>query len=190
MSSNLNAVPSLTIADRPPIGPTGQLHYRARRHRELPHIVKFSGGRSSGLLLFVLLENGLLQAERGDVVVFNNTAAEHPETYWFVAECKRRCEAAGIPFFLVEFQTYEDARHGEWRRLPVYRLVNASPRSDDNPDGFCWQGEVFDEMLSHQGFVPNRFRRVCTKHLKLETTRRFLSDWLAGKEGIPALGHG
>ena len=190
MTTNLHGVPTLAIADRSSLSQTGRMRYRARRHRDLPHIVKFSGGRSSGLMLFILLENGLLKAERGDVVVFNNTAAEHPETYRFVAECKRRCEAAGIPFFLVEFQTYEDARHGQWRRLPSYRLVNERPRSDDNPDGLHWQGEVFEEMLSHQGFVPNRFRRVCTKHLKLETTRRFLSDWLAGKQGIPAQGHG
>ena len=190
MPTSRHAVPSLTIANQQTLTQPGQIRYRARRHPELPHIVKFSGGRSSGLLLFVLLDNGLLKAERGDVVVFNNTAAEHPETYRFVAQCKHRCEAAGVPFFLVEFQTYEDARNGEWRRLPAYRLVNASPRSDQNPDGFCWRGEVFEEMLSHQGFVPNRFRRVCTKHLKLETTWKFLSDWLAGKEGIPALGHG
>lgn len=54
------------------------LRYRARAHGDLPHVMKFSGGRSSGMLLFTLLENGLLSAERGDVVVFNNTSCEHP----------------------------------------------------------------------------------------------------------------
>ena len=170
---------------------TYQFRYRRKRHGELPHVVKFSGGRSSGMLLFVLLENGLLRQERGDVVVFNNTSCEHPETYRFAAECKRRVESDyGIPFFLVEFQTYEDARQGEWRRLPTYRLVNERPYSKSNPDGFHWRGEVFEELLSHKAYVPSQFRRVCTTSLKLEATRGFLRDWLAAKDGIGSLGHG
>ena len=164
--------------------------YRAKLHRELPHVVKFSGGRSSGMLLFALLENNLLKQQRGDVVVFNNTSCEHPETYRFVAECKQRVEDAGIPFFIVQYQTYEDARQGEWRRIPSYRLVNENPFSEYNLDGFNWRGEVFEEMLSYKAYLPNQFTRVCTQSLKLETTRLFLRDWFASKKGIPQLGHG
>ena len=164
--------------------------YRAKHHADLPHIVKFSGGRSSGMLLFTLLKNGFLQQSRGDVVVFNNTSCEHPETYNFVAECKRRVESVGVPFFYVEFQTYEDARQGEWIRLPTYRLVNERPFSEENPDGFHWRGEVFEEMLSNKAYLPNQFSRVCTKSLKLEVTRQFLKDWFASKTSIPRQGHG
>lgn len=167
------------------------LRYRARAHGDLPHVMKFSGGRSSGMLLFTLLENGLLSAERGDVVVFNNTSCEHPETYRFAATCKEIVEQRyGIPFFWVEFQTYEDARRGEWARIRSYRLVNGRPLSEHNPRGFRWRGEVFEELLSHAAYVPNQFRRVCTSTLKLEATRLFLKDWFAGKESIPRLGHG
>ena len=165
--------------------------YRARAHRELPHVMKFSGGRSSGMLLFTLLENGLLNAARGDVVVFNNTSCEHPETYRFAATCKKLVEEYyGIPFFWVEFQTYEDARRGEWTRIQGYRLVNSRLASRANPDGFHWRGEVFEELLSHAAYVPNQFRRVCTSTLKLEATRLFLKDWFACKDTIPQLGHG
>ncbi|WP_423907540.1 hypothetical protein [Candidatus Spongiihabitans sp.] len=38
-----------------------------------PHIVKFSGGRSSGMMLMELLKQETLKPERGDVIVFNNT---------------------------------------------------------------------------------------------------------------------
>ena len=38
------------------------LSYLAKRHEHLPHVVKFSGGRSSGMMLFRLLEEGLLDA--------------------------------------------------------------------------------------------------------------------------------
>lgn len=67
---------------------TYAFRYRAKHHQDLPHVVKFCGGRSSGMLLFTLLENGILNPERGDVVVFNNTSCEHPETYKFAAKCK------------------------------------------------------------------------------------------------------
>lgn len=167
-----------------------KFRYRRKRDKDLPHVVKFSGGRSSGMLLFTLLENGFLRSERGDVVVFNNTSCEHPETYKFAAECKRRVEKAGVPFFFVQYQTYEDARQGDWTRMSSYRLVNECPASDDNPEGFQWQGEVFEEMLSHKAYVPNQFTRVCTQSLKLESTRQFLRDWFASKPSIPELGHG
>ena len=71
-------VPRLTVSKRlrrpPPKHDPGkeyQFRYRAKKHGSLPHVVKFSGGRSSGMLLFALLENGLLDASRGDVIVFN-----------------------------------------------------------------------------------------------------------------------
>lgn len=166
-----------------------QFLYLDKHHAELPHVVKFSGGRSSGMLLLTLLSNGILNARRGDVVVFNNTSSEHPRTYEFVRECKAATEQRGIPFFLVEFQTYEDARKGDWTRLPSYRLVNDRPRSEDNPNGFHWRGEVFEEVMSWSGFVPNQFQRICTSNMKLGATRLFLRDWLACKPTIPHMGH-
>ncbi|MDE2760433.1 MAG: hypothetical protein OXH90_09085 [Paracoccaceae bacterium] len=166
-----------------------QFRYRSKRHKFLPHVVKFSGGRSSGMLLFSLLKNGLLDPSRGDVIVFNNTSAEHPNTYRFIKDCIKAAQPYGIPFFLIEFQTYEDARRGEYTRIPSYHLVNDEPLTAKNPNGFHWKGEVFEELLSWSGFVPNQFSRICTKHLKLETTRNFLKDWLIGKPKIPRLGH-
>ena len=193
---SISAAPRLVVSKRLRRSPEAhdaereyQFLYLDKHHAELPHVVKFSGGRSSGMLLLTLLANGILKAERGDVVVFNNTSSEHPRTYDFVRECKAVTEQHGIPFFLVEFQTYEDARKGEWTRLSSYRLVNDQPWSDDNPDGFHWKGEVFEEVMSWSGFVPNQFRRICTTNMKLGATRLFLHDWLACKESIPRLGH-
>ena len=47
----------------------GSLRYRSAGHAELPHIVSFSGGRSSAMLAFMAAEEGLLRPERGDLVV-------------------------------------------------------------------------------------------------------------------------
>ena len=191
----VHKVPKLVVANRHPRAEQTarpahySLRYRANVHKELPHVVKFSGGRSSGMLLFALLENRLLDPDRGDVIVFNNTASEHPGTYRFARDCKEASNRYGVPFFWVEFQTYEDSRNGEWTRLPSYRLVNDEPKSADNPDGFQWRGEVFEELLSWSGYVPNQFSRMCTKKMKLEVTRMFLRDWLACKDAIARLGH-
>ena len=165
-------------------------HYEVDEHYDLPHVIKFSGGRSSGLLLFLLLENGILKVERGDVIVFNDTSAEHPETYKFAIKCKRIAEEQyGIPFFWIQFQTYEDARGGEWVRLPTYRMIKPVPWTEEEPDGYHWRGEAFEELLSWSGYVPNQFQRTCTQNLKLEVTRQFLRDWFACKDGISRLGH-
>ena len=182
---NRRAVPvsgcALKSVGTPPVArpPAFTLNYRDQSHAELPHVVKFSGGRSSGTMLFSLLESGALSAARGDVVVFNNTSAEHPATYDFVRECKNACESEhGLPFFLVEYCTYEDAQQGVCIRIPTFRLANANPHSQDNPEGYRWRGEVFEELMSAEGGVPSIFSRNCTMGLKMEVTRSFLGDWL------------
>ena len=192
----LRSVPVLAVSHRPQLpvarfdaGQTYGFRYRSKRHSDLPHVVKFSGGRSSGMMLFMLLENRILDPDRGDVIVFNNTSSEHPDTYRFARDCEAASCRYGVPFFWIEFQTFEDSVGGEWARRPSYRLVNARPRSADNPDGFHWRGEVFEELLSWSCYVPNQFRRICTQKMKLQTTRMFLADWLAGKDDIPQLGH-
>jgi len=166
------------------------LDYEASRHQLLPHVVKFSGGRSSGMMLILLLEQGLLDPKRGDVVVFNNTSAEHPATYDFVRNCTRRAEIDyNIPFFWIEYATYEDAHNGEWTRRGNYRLVNDRPFGESNPNGYRWRGEVFEELVSHQGFLPSRHTRICTTHLKLRVTNDFLSEWFSGKNATEWRGH-
>ena len=166
-----------------------KFYYEHKSHSETPHVIKFSGGRSSGMLLVILLENKILKPERGDVVVFNNTSAEHASTYDFAAECKKLTESYGVPFFWIEFQTYEDAIRGEWTRMPTYRLVNAEPYSAQNPNGYKHKGEVFEELLSLQSFVPNQHRRTCTSMMKVRATRNFLKDWFAVKSEIGRCGH-
>ena len=81
--------------------------YRDPAHEQLPHVLNFSGGRSSGYMLLRMLGDGGLRRERGDVVIFSNTSAEHPATYDFVARCAAHTEEMFIPFFCLEFCTYE-----------------------------------------------------------------------------------
>ena len=181
-----------TLTGRPQSGSAAAAHRevgvreitaRAEEHEHLPHIVKFSGGRSSAALAFLLAESGLLRPERGDAILFANTSAEHPATYDFARQCKRRLERDfGIPFFWFEFCTVEDASRGVYVRRPSYRLVLPEPVEDD-PRGFRSRGEVFEEMLSYQGMLPNPHSRSCTAKLKLYPSHQLLAEWLGVTNG-------
>ncbi|MXV88274.1 MAG: phosphoadenosine phosphosulfate reductase family protein [Acidimicrobiales bacterium] len=167
----------------------GSFSYRDPAHAELPHVVSFSGGRSSAALTFMAAEEGLLDPGRGDIVLFANTSAEHPGTYEFAAECKRRIETDfGLPFFWLEFTTVEDAWRGEYWRKLSYRLVKPVPIEDD-PEGFRSSGELFEDLVSLQGMLPNVHSRTCTAKLKLYPSHLLLSEWLGGTEGPAHAGH-
>lgn len=155
-----------------------------------PKIVSFSGGRTSAMLLLQLLEKGELKQWRGDCVVFNNTSAEHLATYAFVSRIKKITEEKyNIPFFMIEFQTYEAKTSRGYVRRPSYRIVNDIPFcAVSNPNGYKLSGEVFEECISQTGVLPSAFQRNCTINMKIGTTNLFLSDWLACKASIEQLG--
>jgi 3'-phosphoadenosine 5'-phosphosulfate sulfotransferase (PAPS reductase)/FAD synthetase len=156
-----------------------------------PYIVKFSGGRSSGMMLMKLLEGNKLDPKRGDIIIFNNTSAEHSATYEFTRKMKKLAEEKyNIPFFWIEYQTYEDSSGThQWSRKPTYRLTNDKPYSEENKNGYRYKGEVFEEMISLGGFLPSMVSRVCTLSMKIFITNNFLSDWFAQKQNIERLGH-
>ena len=167
-----------------------EVTYNSSCQVEWPHVLKLSGGRSSGMLLLGLLKAKALDASRGDVIIFNNTSAEHPATYKFVKILKEVAEQRyNIPFFWVEFQTYEDARCGRWTRVPSYRLVKPHSYANNRPLGFKRNGEVFEELISWKQMLPSRFSRICTQFMKVHTTVEFLRDWFAAKPMIERLGH-
>lgn len=167
----------------------GALAYRGPHDVEFPHVVSFSGGRSSAALAFMAAEEGLLRPERGDLVLFANTSAEHPGTYEFAARCKERLEADfGLPCLWVEFCTVEDAWRGEYRRKASYRLVKPVPIEQD-PDGYRSSGELFEELLCLQRMLPNPHSRTCTAKLKLYPSHDLLAEWLGRTIGPAHAGH-
>lgn len=173
----------------PPVVAPGTIKYRSPEHEDLPHVVKFSGGRSSAMMTFLLADTGTLRPERGDVVLFGNTSAEHPGTYDFARECKDRIEDEyGLPFLWYEFCTVEDASRGAYVRQPSYRLVRSAPIEDD-PLGFRSSGEVFEELLSWQGQLPTPHSRSCTAKLKLYPAHALLADWFGTGDGPRHEGH-
>lgn len=170
------------------------LRYRASQHRELAHVVKFSGGRSSAAMVLSLCRQGLLDADRGDVVLFANTGAEHPATYAFADRVCDEVETRhGIPCLWYEFCTVEDAGIRGWRRYASYRLVSRRPaQSDDSATvpGYSHRGEPFEELASWKAMLPNRHVRLCTQYLKTTSGAMLIADWLGGGPGPRRAGHG
>jgi hypothetical protein len=161
-----------------------------RANVELPSIVSFSGGRTSAMMLLKLLEQGKLQQWRGDCVVFNNTSAEHAATYGFVSRLKQITEQQyNIPFFMLEFCTYEAKTSRGFVRRMTYKLVNDVPYcKHNNSNGYKFKGEVFEESISQSGVLPSNFQRNCTINMKILVTNYFLADWLASKPHIDQQG--
>jgi len=125
---------------------------------EGPAIVNFSGGRTSGLMLRRILDEGL----RPDVhVVFANTGKERVETLDFVHEVEQRWP---VTVHWVEFDP-----------ATKYRVVNFETASRN--------GEPFDAMIAKKGRLPNALHRICTQYLKVVPMQAFtrerlgLTDW-------------
>jgi len=156
----------------------------------MPKVVSFSGGRTSGMLLLQLLEKGELQQWRGDCVVFNNTSAEYSATYAFVSRIKKITEEKyNIPFFMVEFCTYEAKTNRGYTRRITYKLVNDLPYCEhSNINGYKFKGEIFEESISQTGVLPSQYQRNCTINMKILVTNNFLTDWMASKSYIDQQG--
>ena len=168
------------------------LNYRDPRHKELPHVIRFSGGRTSALMTLQLAADGLLRSDRGDVVLFANTTAEHPGTYEFASRvCDEIEDRFGIPCLWYEGCAVESATRTGYTRTRTYKLVRRTPaRDDDDPrlPGYRSRGEAFEAMVSWSR-LPSRWRRMCTTELKVQPGHALVMEWLAEGPGPAQQGH-
>lgn len=169
-----------------------ELAYRDPNHERLPHVVRFSGGRSSAFMTLRLASDGVLQHDRGDVVLFANTTAEHPGTYEFTRDvCDEIENQFGIPCFWYEGCAVETATWFGYTRSRTFRLVRRVPAADgDDPrwPGYRSRGEAFEEMASWTR-LPSRWRRMCTTELKVRPGHDLVAEWMFGGPGPARQGH-
>lgn len=133
----------------------------------LMRVASISGGRSSAMMLKILIDNGF-GSEPGDIVCFCNTGREHNATLDFVQECSIRWN---IPIIWLEYRsqkpkfevvTYETAARRETGSRPFYELLS-----------------------SGRGILPNPVKRFCTAELKIKTVRRYVRTVLKHRGLIP-----
>lgn len=126
---------------------------------EGPALISFSGGRTSGYMLWHILDahGGTLP---DDVhVCFANTGKEREETLRFVHECATRW---GVR-----------VRWLEWRsRL---KSVPVSERFEEvGFNSAARRGEPFKALIASKKAVPNAVQRWCTSHLKWQVCCDFM----------------
>jgi len=118
-----------------------------------PACLQFSGGRTSGYMLYKTLEayDGKLPDDCH--VMFQNTGREMPETLDFVHECQTRWS---VPITWLEFRMNDDG----------YDEVSHNSASRD--------GEPFLALIAKKNYAPNRVARFCTQDLKVRPAKKWM----------------
>tara|TARA_R100001510_G_C7600464_1_gene167218 strand:+ start:38 stop:862 length:825 start_codon:yes stop_codon:yes gene_type:complete len=125
--------------------------------------ISFSGGRTSGYMLYKILEanNGL---PRDTVVSFQNTGKEMPETLDFVQQVSERWD---VPIVWLEYDITDEGKN-------YFKVINHNSASRN--------GEPFDKLINKYKRLPNARFRFCTGVLKMQTGQKYLKslgwkDW-------------
>lgn len=124
---------------------------------EGPASIGFSGGRTSGFMLW-----NILQAHEGKLpddvhVLFANTGKEREETLVFVRECGRRW---GVPIRWLEYVP------NGWREPTEFKEVTFETAKRE--------GEPFKALIDKRGYLPGARLRFCTEHLKVIPMKNFM----------------
>ena len=122
-----------------------------------PALISFSGGRTSGFMLW-----NIIQAHGGTLpkdiyVTFANTGKEAPETLDFVHEIGQKW---GVKIHWLELY------FGEER--PVYRTKEVTYETASR------NGEPFEALIDRRKYLPNPVARFCTSELKVKVMSRFM----------------
>jgi 3'-phosphoadenosine 5'-phosphosulfate sulfotransferase (PAPS reductase)/FAD synthetase len=122
-----------------------------------PAVINFSGGRTSGYMLWRILEAHGRRLPDDVVVCFANTGREMPATLDFVRDCSA---AWGVEIVWLEYR---------WKPGgPSYERVNHNSASR--------AGEPLEMLFASKSMLPNPVSRFCTIETKIRTTKRFIRE--------------
>lgn len=126
---------------------------------EGPALISFSGGRTSGYMLWHILKayDGTLP---DDVhVCFANTGKEREETLRFVHECGSRW---GVKIHWIE------------RRWPGRTKDHFLHFEEVGYNSASRAGEPFAELIRRKQYLPNQSMRYCSTELKVRPMKQFM----------------
>lgn len=164
--------PAYRIGDPAPLNPDGTIAWpeadpTSPFYCHGPTLVSFSGGRTSALMLFLILMAHGGQLPEWVVVMFANTGREREETLRFVHECSTRW---GVRILWVEWRPAPARRKkGE----PKLALVDDAARRFEfvGFNSADREGKWFAELIRRKRYLPNVDMRYCTEKLKVETMK-------------------
>jgi 3'-phosphoadenosine 5'-phosphosulfate sulfotransferase (PAPS reductase)/FAD synthetase len=140
-----------------------------------PAVISFSGGRTSGYMLWRILQAHGGTLPDAVVVCFANTGREMPATLDFVRDCGA---AWNVPVVWLEYR--HGYKEGATRRYRWAEVVNHNSASRN--------GEPFDMLLESKKIVPDLSRRFCTEQLKVLTITRHLTGELGWQHWTNVVG--
>jgi 3'-phosphoadenosine 5'-phosphosulfate sulfotransferase (PAPS reductase)/FAD synthetase len=121
-------------------------------------VVSFSGGRSSGYMLYKILEAHNFKLPPYVKVIFANTGKEMPQTLDFVNQVSKQW---GVNVVWLEYT-------GKKQFAEVsYKTASR-------------KGEPFAQLIKDKNYLPNMMARFCTSELKVLTIERYMggSDFI------------
>lgn len=143
-----------------------------------PTVISFSGGRTSGFMLWKVLEAHQMSLPEDAKVIFANTGKEDEATLKFVHDCSVNWN---VPIIWLEYQDHDDSK----QRFKVVTYETASRN-----------GEPFEAIIRKRQYLPNPVTRFCTAELKIRTIHKYLrsigwddhdenSDWIGIRADEP-----
>jgi hypothetical protein len=120
-----------------------------------PTVISFSGGRTSGYMLYRIIEANGGKLPEDAIVCFANTGKEAEETLQFIFDCEKNW---GINIHWLEYISEK----------PKFKKVSFETASRN--------GEPFEAMIMDKKMLPNNFMRFCTSELKINAIRRYLKS--------------
>jgi len=137
-----------------------------------PTCISFSGGRTSGYMLYKILEAHNMSLPNDAIVCFANTGKECEETLEFVRDCEVNW---GVEIHWLEY---------------VYAPETSKRFKKVNFETASRNGEPFAASIDQNGkpYLPNPVARICTTNLKIRVIDKYLkslgrehnerSDWV------------
>lgn len=120
-------------------------------------IVNFSGGRTSGYMTKMLLDN--YSNDYNFIIVFANTGMEHPKTLEFVYNCDKYFNFNTI---WLEADVVHEKNKGTKYKIVSYETCSRN-------------GEPFEEVIKKYG-IPNIKYPHCTRELKLQPINAYIKS--------------
>lgn len=117
---------------------------------EGPALISFSGGRTSAMMLYRIVQAHGGQLPSDLIAVFANTGKEAEETLMFVRDCGERWS---VPIV--------------WLEYPDQRVTFETAAR---------KGEPFAAMIGKKKHLPNPVMRFCTQELKIKPMERFAAQ--------------
>jgi hypothetical protein len=120
-----------------------------------PTCISFSGGRTSGYMLWRILQAHQMSLPEEAIVCFANTGKEDEATLKFVQACSDNWNVE------IHWLEYRDAD-------PAFVRVYFETASRN--------GEPFEALIRKRQYLPNPVTRFCTAELKIRTIHKYLKS--------------